>query len=31
MGYAWETLAGIVAVVLVFVLLWLYAKACDRL
>ncbi len=31
MAYAWETIAGIVSVVVMFVLFWLYAKACDRL
>ncbi len=31
MAYAWETAAGIVSVVLIFGLFWLYARACDRL
>jgi hypothetical protein len=31
MAYAWETIAGIAAVVAVFGLFWLYTKACDHL
>lgn len=31
MAYALETVAGLVAVVLVFGLFWLYTRACDRL
>lgn len=31
MAYAWETVAGIVAVLVTFGAFWLYAKACGRL
>lgn len=31
MAYAWETIGGIAAVVVVFGLFWLYTKACERL
>ena len=31
MAYAWETIGGIAAVVVMFGLFWLYAKLCDRL
>jgi hypothetical protein len=31
MAYAWETVAGIVSVVAIFGLFWLYTRACDRL
>lgn len=31
MTYAWETVGGIVAVVIMFGGFWLYARACDRL
>jgi hypothetical protein len=31
MAYAWETIGGIVAVVVMFGLFWLYTRACDRL
>lgn len=31
MAYALETIAGIIAVIVGFVLFWLYARACDRL
>lgn len=31
MAYAWETVGGVVAVVVMFGLFWLYARACDRL
>ena len=31
MAYAWETIGGIAAVVVMLVLFWLYTRACDRL
>ncbi len=31
MAYTWETIGGIVAVVVVFALFWLYTNACERL
>ena len=31
MAYAWETIAGIAVVVVMFGLFWLYTRACDRL
>lgn len=31
MTYVWQTIAGMAAVIVMFVLFWLYAKACERL